>query len=520
MVDISAINDHTTEITASGRPIAGRLINLAPQRQSTGEITTMTSSQEHPPRKNEFRKEMQTRHLVMLAIGGTIGTGLFLASGFTVSQAGPLGAVIAYTVGALMIYCVMCCLGELAVQMPETGSFSHYATKYIGPATGYTVAWLYWLSWAVAIGSELLGAGVLLERWFPNVPVWIWAALLGILITANNLVSVRAFAETEFWLSLIKVVTVLVFIVIGGLAVGGVITGADPATTGFANFYKEGWFPTGFGSIGLALLAVAFAFAGTEVIGIAAGETQDPQKTIPKALRATVLRLVIFFIGTIVVICLILPREQAGLTESPFVVVFSKIGVPYAADIMNMVIITALVSAANSGLYAAARMLWTLGDQGQLPRMFARLTKRGTPVNAIIFSMIGGVAALLSSVWAPETIYLLLVSIAGFAIVAVWISIAACQMLFRRDYLRRGGRLEELSYRVRWYPVVPILALVSCIGACVGIGFDPEQRIALYVSLPFIALCYGGYYATQLYKNRLATKRCANPFRDARDSAS
>ncbi|CAM3772404.1 putative amino acid permease YbgF [Pseudomonas reidholzensis] len=475
----------------------------------------MTSPLERPPRKHEFRKDMQARHLVMLAIGGTIGTGLFLASGFTVSQAGPLGAVIAYAVGAIMIYCVMCCLGELAVQMPETGSFSHYATRYIGPATGYTVAWLYWLSWAVAIGSELLGAGVLLERWFPGVPVWFWAALLGGVITVNNLFSVRAFAETEFWLSLIKVITVVVFIIVGGLAVSGVIAGADPSTTGFANFTREGWFPTGFGSIGLALLAVAFAFAGTEVIGIAAGETQDPQRNIPRALRATVLRLVLFFIGTILVICLLLPREQAGLTESPFVTVFSRIGIPYAADIMNFVIITSLVSAANSGLYAAARMLWTLGDQGQLPRMFSRLTRRGTPVNAILFSMVGGIAALLSSVWAPQTIYLLLVSIAGFAIVAVWISIAVCQILFRRDFLRNGGTLEQLSYKVRWYPWVPIVALICCLGACVGIGFDPEQRIALYVSVPFIALCYGGYYATQLYKSRTTP---VPALRDASDS--
>ncbi|QXI31570.1 amino acid permease [Pseudomonas vanderleydeniana] len=457
---------------------------------------------------------MQSRHLIMLAIGGTIGTGLFLASGFTVSQAGPLGAVIAYFLGALMIYSVMTCLGELAVHMPQTGSFSYYATRFIGPATGYTVAWLYWLSWAVAIGSELLGAGVLLERWFPGVPVWAWAALLGGVITINNLVSVRAFAETEFWLSLVKVITVVVFIVVGALAVAGLAGDADPATTGFANFTREGWFPTGFGSIGLALLAVAFAFAGTEVIGIAAGETQDPQRNIPRALRATVARLVLFFIGTIVVICLLLPREQAGLSESPFVVVFSRTGIPYAADVMNFVIITALVSAANSGLYAAARMLWTLGDQGQLPKLFARLTRRGTPVNAILFSMLGGVAALMSSLWAAETVYMLLVSIAGFAIVAVWISIAVCQMLFRREYLRQGGRLDDLVYRARWYPWAPLIALASCLGACIGIAFDPEQRIALYVSLPFIALCYGCYYAPQLLRGWTGRRNAHSALRE------
>lgn len=480
----------------------------------------MTSPLERPPRKNEFRKDMQTRHLVMLAIGGTIGTGLFLASGFTVGQAGPLGAVIAYVICAVMVYCVMCCLGELAVHMPETGSFSAYTTRFVGPASGYAVAWLYWLSWATAIGSELLGAGVLMERWMPGVPVWAWAAMFGVVITVNNLSSVRAYAETEFWLSLIKVITVIVFIVVGGLAISGVISGGDPQTTGLANFTREGWFPTGFSSIGLVLLAVAFGFAGTEVIGIAAGETANPQRTIPRALNGTVLRLVLFFIGTILVICMMLPREQAGVSESPFVVVFSKIGIPYAADIMNFVIITALVSAANSGLYAAARMLWTLGDQGQLPRSFARLNRRGTPTTAILFSMVGGIAALMSSFWAAETVYLVLVSIGGFAIVAVWVSIAVCQILFRRDHIRRGGKVEDLSYRVRWYPVVPVIALISCLGACIGIGFDPEQRIALYVSLPFIALCYGGFYATQLYKNWVAAKHNTSSLSDARDTVS
>ncbi|MFK3815989.1 amino acid permease [Pseudomonas sp. NPDC089407] len=466
-----------------------------------------------PPRKaREFRKDIEQRHLVMLAIGGTIGTGLFLASGFTVNQAGPLAAVIAYALGALMTYCVMSCLGELAVQMPVTGSFSHYATHLIGPATGYTVAWIYWLSWAVTIGSELLGVGVLLERWFPGVPVWTWAALFGTLITVNNLLSVRVFAEIEFWLSLVKVLTVVVFIVLGGLAVFGVIGQVDPETTGFKNFTREGLFPTGVSAIALALLAVVFAFGGTELIGVAAGETRDPEKAIPQALRATVLRLVVFFVGTIIVIALLLPREDAGLSESPFVVVFSRIGIPYAADIINLVIITALLSAANSGLYAAARMLWSLGDQGQLPRAFAKLTKKGTPLNAILFTMIGGVAALLSSVWAPETIYLALVSVAGFAVVAVWLSIGCCQVIFRKKFIKEGGDIRTLSYQVRWYPLAPIITISGCLAAIIAIAFDPEQRIAIYFSLPFIAICYVAYYLGNTIKNlQMKTKRSKEP---------
>lgn len=448
-----------------------------------------------------FKQEMQTRHIVMLALGGVIGTGLFLTSGYTVNQAGPLGAVIAYGIGALMVYWVMMCLGELAVHMPETGSFSSYATRYLGPGTGFTVAWLYWLTWTVAIGSEFIAAGILMSRWFPQTPVWIWSVLFASIVFFNNVMSVRLFAETEFWLSLIKVITVIVFLCIGGAAIVGWSGGGELHTVGLSNFTQEGWFPTGIMPIIMTLLAVSFAFSGTELIGIAAGETKDPQLNVPRAIRTTVLRLAIFFIGTIFVVATLLPREQAGLSESPFVTVFTYIGIPYSADIMNFVIITALLSAANSGLYAASRMLWTLSDQGNFHPCFARLTRRGTPFNALVFSMIGGAASLLSSVFAPNTIYLALVSISGLAVVVVWMSIAASQMAFRRRFVAEGGDVKQLAYRVRGYPWVPLGALISCGLACIGIAFDPEQRVALYFGLPFIALCYLVFYWTRTRKS-------------------
>lgn len=445
----------------------------------------------------EYKKEMHTRHIVMLALGGVIGTGLFLTSGYTVNQAGPLGAVIAYIVGAVMVYLVMVCLGELAVQMPETGSFSSYATRYLGPGTGYTVAWLYWLTWAVAIGSEFTAAGILMVRWFPDTPVWIWSAFFAITVFILNVVSVRLFAETEFWLSLIKVLTVIAFIVIGAGAICGLFEVKHVQGIGLSNFTREGLFPTGLLPIAMTLLAVSFAFSGTELIGIAAGEAKDPQVSVPKAIRTTVVRLALFFVGTIVVLATLLPREQAGLVESPFVMVFDMIGIPYSADIMNFVILTALLSAANSGLYAASRMLWTLSDQGHMPKCFRRLSPRGTPVNAIILSMAGAVASLLSSVVAPDTVYLALVSVSGLAVVVVWMSIAASQIAFRRHYVANGGRVEDLHFRVRGYPWVPLGAILCCVLACVGIAFDPEQRVALYFGLPFIAWCYFVYWVTR-----------------------
>jgi amino acid permease len=279
------------------------------------------------------------------------------------------------------------------------------------------------------------------------------------------------------------------------------MTNSQPAPF-FTNFVSAGLFPNGAFVIIMTMLAVNFAFSGTELIGIAAGETSDPEKTIPKAIRTTLWRLVIFFVGTIVVLSALLPISDAGVLESPFVAVLERIGVPYAADIMNFVILTAILSAANSGLYASSRMLWSLADKKTISPIFAKLTKRGVPIYAIIFSMLGGGLALLSSIIAPDTVYIVLVSISGLAVVAVWMSISASQFLFRKRFIKEGNSEKDLVYRAPLYPLVPIVSFILCLASCIGIAFDPTQRIALYCCIPFILFCYGSYYITQILKNR------------------
>jgi len=246
----------------------------------------------------------------------------------------------------------------------------------------------------------------------------------------------------------------------------------------------------------MTMVAVNFAFSGTELIGIAAGETQNPQQVIPVAIRATIVRLILFFIGTVFVLAALIPMQQAGVEKSPFVVVFEKIGIPYAADIFNFVILTAILSAANSGLYASGRMLWSLSNEKTLPRCFMRVTKNGVPLTALSVSMLGGVLALLSSVIAPDTVFVALSAISGFAVVAVWLSICAAHFVFRRRHLQSGKTLADLHYHAPWYPLVPIAGFLLCLLACVGLAFDPDQRIALYCGLPFVALCYGAYWLT------------------------
>ena len=436
---------------------------------------------------------MGPRHLIMIAMGGVIGSGLFLSSGYTISQAGPLGAVIAYLVGAFVVYLVMACLGELAIAYPVSGAFHIYAARSIGPATGFATAWLYWLCWAVAIGSEFTASGLLMQRWFPGVDVWVWCVVFAAILFGLNAISSRFFGESEFWFSIVKVGAIIALIVLGGAA----LLGFQPLSESgnhpflFENFNTSGGlFPNGFSGVLVTALAVFYAFSGSELIGVAAGETTDPARSIPKAMRSTVIRLLIFFVGAIAVIAATVPFDQVGLDESPFVTVFSSVGIPYAADIMNFVIITALLSAGNSGLFSCARMLYSLSDEGHAPKALKRLTKRGIPLVALSVSMLGGLASLISSVVAPETVYLALVSVAGFAVVGVWMSITASHFFHRRAFIRNGGQVADLAYKAPFFPLVPILAFTLCLVSLVGIAFDPNQIAALYFGIPFVAACY------------------------------
>jgi S-methylmethionine transporter len=460
------------------------------------------NTQVNASNKNQFKRTMKTRHLIMLSLGGVIGTGLFFNTGYIIATAGAIGTIIAYLIGALVVYLVMLCLGELAVAMPETGAFHTYASRFISPGTGYTVAWLYWLTWTVALGSSLTAAGLCMQYWFPSVSVWIWCLIFCIVIFVLNIITAQFFAESEFWFSIIKVLTIVIFIIAGAAAIFGIIPMKDNMPAPFLhNITDNGWFPNGITPIIMTMVSVNFAFSGTELIGIAAGETQQPEKNIPLAIKTTILRLIIFFIGTIFVLAALLPMEQAGVIKSPFVTVFENIGLPYAADMLNFVILTAILSAANSGLYASGRMLWSLSNQGTLPKCFSKLTKDGIPAFAITMSMLGGLLALLTSVIAPNTVFVALTAISGFAVVAVWLSICASHYFFRKQL--STTEQNTLKYKAPFYPLVPILGFILCLIACIGLAFDPQQRIALYCGIPFVIVCFITHHFTQTYQKRV-----------------
>ena len=401
---------------------------------------------------------------------------------------------------------VMLCLGELAVHMPVAGSFGAYAQKYIGPGTGYMISWVYWLTWTATLGTEFTAAALLMQEWFPHISMWIWTIIFAITIFALNLSSTRIFAESEFWLALVKVVTVVAFIILGLLAIFSLIPfhGAESAPL-FHNLTAQGWFPQGLVPIFTTMLIVNFAFSGTELIGVAAGETKDPAVNVPKAINAAIWRLLIFFVGTIVVISALLPFQVAGLggesvSNSPFVTVFNYIGIPYADDIMRFVIITALLSAANSGLYAASRMMWSLSAQRQLPQVFSRLSSSGTPVIALVVTMFGAIPGLLSEHFAPETIFKNLLGIAAFTMVIVWMSICWSQFNFRRAWYKAGHSAKDLKFAAPLYPIVPILGFVFCFITGLSMAADPEMQAGFIGCLLFIAACYLSHYI--FYRDR------------------
>ncbi|RAS72304.1 amino acid permease [Priestia endophytica] len=444
---------------------------------------------------NGLQRTMKARHLFMISLGGCIGTGFFLGSGYTINQAGSLGAVLSYLVGGLVMYLTLVCLGELSVAMPESGSFQTYATKFIGPATGFAIGWLYWLGWGVTVALEFLSSGQLMQRWFPDSPIWMWCLIFTVVVFLLNALSAKAFGESEFVFSSIKILAILLFIIVGGAAMFGLVDmkGGESAPF-FSHFVSDGLFPNGVTALLITMISVNFSFQGTELIGIAAGESENPEKTIPRSIRQTVWRTLFFFVLSVVIVAGVLPREQAGVVESPFVAVLDKVGVPYAADIMNFVILIALLSVANSGLYAATRILYSLSKEGMASPSIAKVNKKGIPMNALLITLAVALLSLLSSVFAAETVFVWLLSLAGLGAQIGWIAITWSHLAFRKKYVQQGGKVEDLKFKTPLYPFLPAVALIANCIVMASMAFDGEQRLALYWGGGFFIACYIYYF--------------------------
>lgn len=441
------------------------------------------------PEKSGLKRDMKSRHLMMISIGGTIGTGLFMGSGQVISQAGPLGAILAYLFGGFVMYLALLCLGELAVAMPVAGSFQSYASRFISPGIGFTVGWLYWINWAVCIAADFTAAGIIMYGWFPQVPVWIWCAIFAVVLALLNLISVKVYAETEFWFASIKVAAIVGFIIAGaGLMFG--FSGREGAI-GFSNFgFGEGLFPNGGWAVFLTMITVVYSFQGSELVGIAAGECENPGKNVPRVIKGIAVRIVLFYVLAMIVLAATIPFREAGLLESPFAHVFGRIGIPVAQGIMSFVVLTSALSAGNSALYVCSRLLWSMSKDKQAPSWLSKLNSRGVPFYGVLLTLALSGLSLLTSEYAADTVYLWLMSSVGLTGCLIWIIIAWCQLNFRKSFLQLGGKLEQLIFRTPLYPLVPIIAIVLNTGIILSLYFDESQQIVLYTGIPVIVLIY------------------------------
>lgn len=324
-----------------------------------------------------LKKELKTRHMTMISIAGVIGAGLFVGSGSVIHSTGP-GAVVSYALAGLLVIFIMRMLGEMSAVNPTSGSFSQYAHDAIGPWAGFTIGWLYWFFWVIVIAIEAIAGAGIIQYWFHDIPLWLTSLILTIVLTLTNVYSVKSFGEFEYWFSLIKVVTIIAFLIVGFAFIFGFAPGSEPV--GFSNLTgKGGFFPEGISSVLLGIVVVIFSFMGTEIVAIAAGETSNPIESVTKATRSVVWRIIVFYVGSIAIVVALLPWNSANILESPFVAVLEHIGVPAAAQIMNFIVLTAVLSCLNSGLYTTSRMLYSLAERNEAPRRFMKLSKKAFP---------------------------------------------------------------------------------------------------------------------------------------------
>ncbi|EAD5118494.1 amino acid permease [Listeria monocytogenes] len=467
----------------------------------------------------EIRRDLKTRHLSMIAIGGSIGTGLFLASGNAIHTAGPGGALVAYVAIGIMVYFLMTSLGEMATYMPVSGSFSTYASRFVDPAFGFALGWNYWFNWAITLAVDISTAAIIVQFWLPNTPAWLWSAIFLILIFGLNALSVKAYGESEYWFSIIKVATVIIFLIVGVLTIVGILGGE---VIGFSNFTAgDAPFKGGFFAILGTFLIAGFSFQGTEMVGIAAGESATPETSVPKAIKQVFWRILLFYIFAIFIIGMIIPytnpnllsAEATDVAISPFTLVFEKAGLAFAASVMNAVILTSVLSAGNSGLYASTRMLWAMARDKKVPKFLGKVNRRGIPMAALIVTTIVGAMTFITTLTENGTvIYTWLLSASGLTGFIAWVGIAISHYRFRKAFIKQGHDLSELKYKAKFFPFGPILALVLCILVIVGQDYaaflKPEftnpawwQKIGIsYIGLPIFLVFWLSFKFTNKTK--------------------
>ncbi|WP_395296024.1 amino acid permease [Kitasatospora hibisci] len=443
-----------------------------------------------------YQRGLGSRQIQMIAIGGAIGTGLFLGAGTAISKSGP-SLILSYAVAGVVIFAIMRALGELLTYRPVSGSFAEYAREFLGPFAGYVTGWTYWLFWVVTGMAETTAAAVYVKFWAPGIPQWVSALTFLVVLYAANLISVKLFGEIEFWFSMVKVTAIIGMILIGiGVLTLGFSDAGDTASV--THLWADGgFFPKGIGATVMTLQIVMFAYLGVELVGVTAGESEDPQKTLPRAINTLPWRIALFYIGALVVILSLVPWTEFQPGVSPFVAAFGKIGIPAAAGIINFVVLTAALSSCNSGMYSTGRMLRDLALRGQAPKGLTTLNSRRTPAAAITLSCaLMGLGVLLNA-FVPARAFEYITSVATVCGLWTWAMILISQIRYRRAWT--SGRLPAPTFKAPggvWgsWAALAFLAMVVVL-----IALDEDNRISLYVFPCWAVVLVIGY---QVLKRR------------------
>jgi AAT family amino acid transporter len=421
-----------------------------------------------------LKRELSVRLLGMIAIGQSIGTGLFLGSGISVQMAGP-GVIVSYILGALVTYLIMLALSEMTVAHPTAESFGVYAEHYLGPWAGMVTRYTYAMAQIIAIGGQIVASAIYCRYWLPDTPSWIWIVGFSTLLLIANVLRVGSFGESEYWFSLIKVLAICFLLVFGAMLFAGV----GVRRQGLENFTAYGGFlPKGLAGVWAAVTMAVFSFYGLEAAAVGAGEARDPETTVPRALRRILVRLSLFYIGSMTILVGIVPWNQTGIGESPFVLVYQRIGIPGAAGIMNLVVLTAALSSVNANLYTSSRMLFSLARSGQAPAALGRLSARGVPRNAVLISGAGlGIAAVIYQLFA-DTAYVYILGVSLFGAIFVWLVILATHIRFRQPATPYGS----------------VAGMLGLLAVLVTMAFLPGLHIAWLAGIPWLLTISALYY--------------------------
>ncbi|MFM0208146.1 amino acid permease [Paraburkholderia sediminicola] len=446
--------------------------------------------------KSELKTGLKERHMTMIALGGVIGAGLFVGSGVVVQQAGP-AAVLSFLITGGLIVLVMRMLGEMACAMPAVGSFYEYARLAFagkrgpGKLAGFLTGWMYWYFWVIVVAVEAVAGAKLVQFWLPDTPAWAISLVLLVVLTATNLISVGSYGEFEFWFASIKVAAIVVFLFLGGLYVLGLWPASMHTTAVMPTLLSHGGLmPKGIGPVLSGAVAATGFYFGAEIVTIAAAEAHEPVKAVAKATNSVITRVLIFYVGSIMLVVALVPWNSPGMA-TPYVSALSAMGIPAAANVMNAIVLTAVLSALNSGLYAASRMIFALTRHGDAPAGLAKVNRRGVPVRAILVGTLFGYVSVVMSYVSPDTVFAFLVNSYGTVAIFVYVLIAVSQLKLRARLEREAP--EKLRVRMWCYPYLTCFAIVGMVGILVAMAFIPDQRTPLWlgvVSLGVLLVAY------------------------------